>query len=404
MQINQTKIKETEAGSIPSDWKIVDLKSLTSVITKGTTPTTGGGHFTDTGINFVKVESITEDGNIVYNKLAHIDSKTNEDLGRSKFQLEDILYTIAGTIGRVAKVSQELLPANTNQAVAIIRADKNKIDIDYLKYYLNSSAIKEYKKSKIIQCAQPNLSLGDIGQMPIVIPRIDEQKSIVSVLNNLDKKIELNRRINQTLEAIGETIFKNEFIGLVMKGWKEASLDSVATFLNGLPLQKFPSESEDYLPVIKIRELKSGVTDSTDRASCNIDPKYIIEDGDILFSWSGSLEVVLWAGGKGALNQHLFKVTSESYPKWFYYYWLKYYLPMFKRIAAGKATTMGHIQRHHLTSSIVFVPDEKKMNELDNLLSPIVELVINNLTEIRRLSQIRDSLLPKLMSGKVRVR
>jgi len=122
-----------------------------------------------------------------------------------------------------------------------------------------------------------------------------------------------------------------------------------------------------------------------------------------LFSWSGSLEAVIWTSGIGALNQHLFKVTSAEFPKWFYYQWIHHYLPEYRRTAEGKATTMGHIQRHHLSDSLVLVPDDATLKRMDRLLGPILERQIQSGIESRNLSKIRDMLLPKLMSGRIRV-
>jgi len=191
----------------------------------------------------------------------------------------------------------------------------------------------------------------------------------------------------------------------IPKGWEVKPLDKIAHFLNGLALQKYPPENEeDYLPVIKIRELRQGITESSDKASPNISKDYIVQDGDVLFSWSGSLEVKIWCGGKGALNQHLFKVTSNEYPKWFYYFWIKEYLPFFRGIAEDKATTMGHIKRHHLSESLVVVPEREIIEKGNTLLNPLFENFITNNIESRNLSKIRDTLLPKLMSGEIRVK
>ena len=122
-------------------------------------------------------------------------------------------------------------------------------------------------------------------------------------------------------KSSGGEILASE-LGDIPEGWTIKPLDEIAEFLNGLALQKYPPENaDDFLPVIKIRELRTGVNDGSDKASINIPKKYIIDNGDIIFSWSGSLDVVIWNFGKGALNQHLFKVDSDKYPKWFYYYW-----------------------------------------------------------------------------------
>ena len=122
-----------------------------------------------------------------------------------------------------------------------------------------------------------------------------------------------------------------------------------------------------------------------------------------MFSWSGSLEVEIWCGGEGALNQHLFKVTSQRYPKWFYYLWTKHHLEHFRQIAASKATTMGHIQRSHLSEASVVVPSSEVSNSANQLLGPILDRIVAGALQASELSQLRDALLPRLISGQLRV-
>ena len=203
------------------------------------------------------------------------------------------------------------------------------------------------------------------------------------------------------------SLFPNRLIsselGEIPEGWKVSSLDKIADFVNGLALQHFPANDNNYLPVIKISEMKRGYTASTAKASPDIDSKYIVNDGNLLFSWSGSLEVVLWAHGRGALNQHLFKVTSVIYPKWFYWGWITEYLDEFRQIAAGKATTMGHIQRHHLKESKVVIPSHDMLELGSKILEPILDKYVLSSVENRSLIEMRDTLAPKLLSGKIRV-
>jgi len=233
--------------------------------------------------------------------------------------------------------------------------------------------------------------------------------------------------MNSTLERIAQALFKRWFIdfefpdenvnpyrssggrmvdselGEIPEGWKVKPIDQVADFLNGLALQKYPPEDDEYLPVIKIRELKQEITEATDKASTKIDEKYIVSDGDILFSWSGSLECCIWCNGKGALNQHLFKVTSSNYPKWFCYLWVNHFLPHYRHIAKEKATTMGHIQRHHLSETLVLVPPLGTLKKMDEIIDQLFEKIVSNNLQAKFCSNLRDSLLPKLMSGKIRV-
>lgn len=286
--------------------------------------------------------------------------------------------------------------------------------------------------------AIPSTSREDFYSLPVLLPPVPEQRAIARVLGTLDDKIELNQRITASLEAMAQAIFKSWFVdfdpvrakadgrqaagldadtvaqwpdrleeselGEIPLGWEAKPLDAVADFLNGLALQKYPPTDNEWLPVIKIAELHRGVTEASDRASSAIEPRYIVRDGDVLFAWSGSLEVCIWCSGTGALNQHLFKVTSDRFPKWFFYLWIRHYLPEFQAIAADKATTMGHIQRHHLTQATVLVPPMELIEAMDKVISPLVERQITNRLESRTLAQIRNALLPKLLSGEVRVK
>ncbi len=193
-------------------------------------------------------------------------------------------------------------------------------------------------------------------------------------------------------------------LGEIPEGWEVKSLDQIARFLNGLALQKYPPADGRSLPVIKIAQLRAGNTEGADRASADIDPDYIVQDGDILFSWSGSLECQLWAGGPGALNQHLFKVTSEQYPRWLCYLGIHQHLDDFRHIAAGKATTMGHIQRHHLSAAKLAVPPEPLLHAMNAVAEPIIEATWRLAVQSRTLAALRDALLPKLISGELRVK
>ena len=213
--------------------------------------------------------------------------------------------------------------------------------------------------------------------------------------------------INKNLEQQAQSIFFQEFtsINSVPEGWKESSLLDIADYLNGLAMQKYrPKSDEQGLPVLKIKELRQGSCDkNSELCSPSIKPEYIVHDGDVIFSWSGSLLVDFWCGGTCGLNQHLFKVTSSAYDKWFYYAWTNYHLQKFVAIAADMATTMGHIKREELSKAKVLVPSQGDYDRIGSLLAPIYDLVISNRIENRKLSSLRDELLPKLMSGEIDV-
>jgi type I restriction enzyme S subunit len=332
-----------------------------------------------------------------------------------------IAMTGQGSVGRVGKIrildSKKIL---LNQRVGKFAVDNINLDNNYLYYIISSPLYESILFNAGTGSGQPNLSPQDILSVEIPYPDIKEQKAIAATLSALDDMIELNNKINKTLEEMAQAIFKSWFVdfepfkdeefeeselGLIPKGWRVAALDEIATYLNGLAMQKYPpSKNERGLPVLKIKELRQGFTDgNSDICSESIDNSYIINDGDIIFSWSGSLLVDIWCGGRCGLNQHLFKVTSASYNKWFYYMWTRYHLERFIAIAKDKATTMGHIQRKHLSEAKVLIPEPNTLAFMDSVMQPIIDLVIANKVENKTLSTIRDTLLPKLMTGEIRV-
>ena len=300
---------------------------------------------------------------------------------------------------------------------AIAAKAKEGNDNEYLYYLLSSLNLNHHH----IGGAQPLMTQDIIGRIEVIVPqKEEEQRRIASILSSLDRKIELNNKINADLEEMAQAIFKNWFVdfepfkdgkfvdselGMIPEGWKVGRLTEIASYMNGLAMQKFPPENnEDSLPVLKIKELGQGFcgTDS-DRCSCNIKDECIIHNGDVIFSWSGTLLVDVWCGGDCGLNQHLFKVTSKDYPKWFYYYWTKHHLQEFIHIAKDKAVTMGHIKRGHLEEAMVAIPDNDSMEKAHELFEPILSKMISLRLEFSRLSTLRDTLLPRLMSGELEV-
>jgi type I restriction enzyme S subunit len=237
------------------------------------------------------------------------------------------------------------------------------------------------------------------------VPELIEQKAIAEVLSSIDGKIDLLHHQNKTLEQMAETLFRQWFIEEAKEEWEVKPLSEIAEFLNGLECQKYPPKNLiDRLPVLKIKELKDGFTENSDWAAIDVPSKYHVSNGDVIFSWSASLVVKIWDGEDCILNQHLFKVTSEEFPRWVYYLWSRYHLQQFIAIATAHATTMGHIKRGDLDEAQVNVPSQSEIEEYNKTLEPIIEKIISNNKQIKTLEKQRDTLLPKLMSGEVRVK
>ena len=286
---------------------------------------------------------------------------------------------------------------------AVVVCANNLNNTHYLAYLLSTMNLGRLSG----QSAQPGLSVKTLGIQEIMLPSIEYQNKVVALLSSLDEKIAVNNNINDNLYAQAKAIFEQQFIDLetIPDGWKKGNLLDIANYLNGLAMQKYrPNEDEVGLPVLKIKELRQGSCDnSSELCSPNIKPEYIIHDGDVIFSWSGSLLVDIWCGGTCGLNQHLFKVTSNTYDKWFYYLWTAHHLERFIAIAADKATTMGHIKRGELAKAEVLIPSDEDYKSINSLMNPIFNLIVAKQIEARKLAELRDELLPKLMSGEIDV-
>lgn len=341
------------------------------------------------------------------------------------------------TLHKRVPICRVTRPSTFNQDVKAV-LPKKCLSPRFLPYLLVGNHDRLHERVDSAGHGTGRLNSDALLAFPVRVPGPVEQEGIADIGEAIDDRLRLLRQSNATLEAIAATLFKSWFIdfepvrakaegrepesmdattaalfpssfetsplGPIPKGWKVRSLDSIASYLNGLALQKYPPESDDeYLPVIKIAQLRAGHSERADRASARLKPEYVVRDGDLLFSWSGSLEVEFWCGGDGALNQHLFKVTSTEVPKWLAYLATRHFLPAFREIAAHKATTMGHIQRKHLTEARIALPLSSQIPQIGASMQELLERRICNALLARDLAKARDTLLPRLLSGKLRL-
>ncbi|WP_237711918.1 restriction endonuclease subunit S [Rhodanobacter sp. 115] len=392
------------------------------------------------GIPVVPTEAIGRGLILSESVLPQITSEKASELKRHVLQRGDILFARRGAqaTGLSAYVDDDHVGALCGTGAILLRLRSSTLDSKFLASFLATNEAFEWLRTHAVGAVMPNLNTGIISKLTVPVPPPSVQVEIASFMSAIECRIQLLKKEDATLEAIAQALFKSWFadfdpvrakaegrepdgmaaattalfpdsfedspLGPIPHGWQARSLDSIANYLNGLALQKFPPESEDeFLPVIKIAQLRAGTATYADRASARLKPDYVVHDGDVLFSWSGSLEVEFWCGGDGALNQHLFKVTSTEVPKWFYYLATRQHLPMFRQIAASKATTMGHIQRQHLTQAKVAVPPLPVLTAATEIIEPLLDRRISNSLQMRQLTQLRDTLLPRLISGKLRL-
>ena len=325
------------------------------------------------------------------------------------FEIDDTL--VSNIRPYFKKIWKATFSGGCSADVLVFKAKKN-VSKEYLYYVLADDEFFKYSMTTSKGTKMPRGDKTSIMNYPLKLPPLPTQQKIATILSSLDDKIELNNKINTNLEQQAQALFKNWFVdfepfgGKMPEGWKVGKLSEIADYLNGLAMQKFrPLEDEEGLPVLKIKELRQGCYDESSElcSPSKVKPEYIIHDGDVIFSWSGSLLVDIWCGETCGLNQHLFKVTSQTYEKWFYYLWTKHHLDKFIFLAADKATTMGHIKREELDKAEVIIPDDTTYQNLTSVIKPFIDEIINNRIENRKLSQIRDGLLPKLMNGEIEV-
>ena len=311
--------------------------------------------------------------------------------------------------------------------------DETKVDYQYFFYLLISDSITNYLcgQNANTSGSHKRISPADLLEIPVKLPSMPEQKAIGKILSDIDSKIALNKAINHNLVAMAKQLYDYWFVQFdfpnqdgkpyksnggkmvwneklkreIPEGWSTGSLLDIAVYTNGLACQKFRPINDNRLPVIKIKEMHDGITSETEYVRGDIPEANKIYDGDILFSWSASLEIMLWSYGLGGLNQHIFKVTSKNeYPRSFYFYQLTDYIDHFKKIAEARKTTMGHITQDHLQQSIIPLPPTNDIaNKLEQKLCPIFNAIISNNQEIISLTKQRDELLPLLINGQVTV-
>ena len=382
------------------EWKEYRYTDLATIIGGGT-PKTSVPEYWSGEIPWLSVKDFVSVTKYVYDTEKHISELGLLNSSTKLLEKNDIVISARGTVGAMAMIPD---PMCFNQSCFGLRGN-NIVDKNFL-YYLTRTKVDELRKTAHGSVFD-TITRETFDNLRCLVPPLQTQQKIGNILSSLDSKIELNKRINDNLEQQAQALFKYYFIDTpeLLGEFSVGSLADAANYVNGLAMQKYrPISGEKGLPVLKIKELGQGRIDSSsDFCSNEIDSYYKVYDGDVIFSWSGTLMVKIWCGGKCGLNQHLFKVSSKTTPKWFYYFWTKHHLDNFIRIAKDKAVTMGHIKREELEKAEVLFPNNSVMKKLDTLMAPFLDQIIEKECEIRILALLRDTLLPKLMSGELKI-
>lgn len=398
--------------------------------------------FVSKGIPFIMASNLV-DGHVDLDHCAYISLQQAQSLRKGFAKAGDVLLSHKATIGRTAIIQPNDFPflMLTPQVTYYRVRDASRLIPSYLRAYFDSREFQEvFGAWSGAGSTRAYLGITAQLKLPIRVPPIAVQKSIAEMITPLRSKIELNRKMNETLEAMAGALFRDWFVDFgptrakmegrpaylsedlwslfpdrldeerKPEGWTYEPLLDQAEWVNGAAYKNMHfADGPDALPVIKIAELKNGVTGNTQRTSTDLGTRYLIDDGELLFSWSGnpdtSIDTFLWTGGKAWLNQHIFAVRENGKrSKRYLHALLKYLKPEFAELARNKQTTgLGHVTKADMQRMMVCAASSEVHQAFDRLIEPIFNQALGLQKESRTLAQTRDLLLPRLMSGELRV-
>ena len=422
-----------------SEWRTYQLKEAGRIVT-GKTPKGGIPEYEGDDVPFVSPPDFSGNKWITAT-VRSISEAGAQSVKGSLLQPRSVLVTCIGSdMGKAAIAGARCV---TNQQINAVIVDESKFCPEFL--YYNLSQRKEEIRSLAGGSAQPILNKSAFGLLAFDAPELEVQKLISETLRPLDDRITLLRETNTTFEAIAQALFKSWFVdfdpvhakmqgrapegmdeataarfpdsfeaselGDVPKGWSLFPVYDLATFINGAAYKAFePNAERRGLPIIKIAELKSGVSATTAFSAVDMPEKYLIELGDILFSWSGnpdtSIDTFVWPHEAAWLNQHIFRVLpNEQFERAFVLQTLRYLKPVFAELARNKQTTgLGHVTVADLKRLLVVKPDSKSLDLFNRILGPVQQRIFENERQALLLSKIRDTLLPRLIYGQLEMK
>lgn len=396
-------------------WKKVKLGDIATVTSS---KRIFARQYTNTGIPFYRQKEIIDKKNkLEITEPLFISKNTYLEI-KNKFgapQKGDLLITAVGVTLGIAYVVRDEEFYFKDGNLIWLKDFIEEVNSHYIYYWVNSDVGQKSMWSRTIGSAQPALTIDTIKQFEIKLPTLNKQNKIADILSNYDNLIENNQKQIKLLEEATQRLYKEWFVDLhfpgyesatitdgVPEGWCKKAVDEIAEYINGFAFK--PSDWGDRgMPIIKIKEMGNGVTSDTPRNDGNTIPqKYHIVSGDILFSWSATLSAMIWSGEDGLLNQHIFKVVPrDGICREFVLQSILFTLNEFMNLTTG--ATMKHIQRGKLKEVFVYLPDEKTMSEYGEISKKVRNKILLLEKQIIHLTEARDRLLPKLMSGEIEV-
>lgn len=391
-----------------SEWKEVKLGDVLSLITKGTTPPNGIG-FVDRGINYVKSDAIGYNRNLDKTKIVQINEETHQKFKRSQLAENDILFSMAGIyLGKNAIVPKDILPANTNQALAILRLDQEKASPKYVSLYLSQPSMIDYVNNMSGQSAQPNVNFEEIKSISISLPPLPEQTAIASVLSSLDDKIDLLHRQNATLEKMAETLFRQWFVEEAKEEWEVGRISDLIEFN---PTRKITKGTKS--PFLEMAELSTTTFAPSGWYFREFSSGSKFMNGDTLLARitpcleNGKTAYVDFLEenqiGWGSTEFIVMRPKNQIHPFFAYVVARNQDFRDYAESCMQGSSGRQRVDIENLKSFELAIPSPDVISVFNNFCLTIVPKLKSNQTQIRTLTTLRDTLLPKLMSGEVRV-
>lgn len=385
------------------------LGDVVEMITKGTTPSTIGGSILSSGINFIKSEAVSYSGRIDRNTFVFIDQKTHDKLRRSQLKKDDILFSMAGIfLGKTGLVTEDILPANTNQALAIIRLDQQKASPKFIHYYLRQNTVIDYVNTISGQSAQPNINFEEIRSIDILLAPLPEQQSIAEVLSSLDDKIDLLHRQNKTLEQLAETLFRQWFVEEAEDEREEIRLTDVASHV-----KKSVNPAADPSVMFhhySLPAFDNGCSPEYQLGAEILSNKFSVASGQILISKLNprtprvwylhsvdrnsvcSTEFLVYEPKKEVFSEFIYGFLSSRITK-----------DTLSGAASGTSGSHQRVNADDVNALSIKRPIDETLLKFHDHASTWLSKIDANRRQISILQKTRDTLLPKLMSGSVRV-
>lgn len=425
-KVARTEFKQTEMGAIPVDWMTIRLGEACSKIGSGFTPRGGKEVYKESGIALVRSQNVynnsfSKDG------LAYLDDSTAREMENVALEKDDVLLNITGdSVARCCTVPEDILPARVNQHVSIIRTDREQVNPTFLRYYLTSPRMQSFMLGLAQSGGTRNaLTKGIIENFLVPRPPLGEQAMIGQTLSRMDTMIAINQQMNESLEAMTKVIFKHWFVdfelpneegkpykssggemvdselGEIPKGWRARVIPEIADVVYGYPFNSRLFNDETGFPLVRIRDLPTNKPGTLTTEESDV--RYVIRKGDIISGMDGEFGTYLWKGRDMLQNQRICRFIGKAkhYSNAFLFFVVSKPLRTIENAKVG--TTVIHLSKTDIDSTKIIVPPQDVLEKYNGLLVPLFERMVSNGQLSLVLEQLRDSFLPKLMSGKIRV-